>query len=105
MRRKAATAASSRRFNSSALWAITERFTEREVPYSSMKSVMGMASVASGLSPMGRPPCRSMVPITLSSMRPRRIFWPTGSTPGKSASAIEAPMTTTRAASSDSASL
>src|SRR4051812_33775895 len=69
-----------------------------------MKSVMGTATVLSGLSPRGSPPWRSMVPITVSSIRPSLIFCPTGSAPGKSESTTVEPITATRAPSSASAS-
>src|SRR3954464_690736 len=70
-----------------------------------MKSVMGTATVLSGLSPRGSPPWRSMVPITVSSIRPSLIFCPSGSAPGKSESTTVEPITATRAASSASASV
>ena len=81
-RRKAATAASCSRFIPSCEPAMIEMLTEREFPYSSMKSEIGIATTLSGLSPSGRPPWRSMVPITSSSRRPSLIFWPSALPPG-----------------------
>ncbi len=103
--RKAATAWSCSFFIDSGSCAITPMSTEREVPYSSMKSVIGTDTVLSGLVSMGRPPCRSMVPITSSSIRPSRSFCPMGSCPGKRESMTFAPITAPRVAAVTSASV
>src|SRR5919201_310526 len=84
---------------------MTPMSTDREVPYNSMKSEMGTATVLSGFVSIGMPPCRSMVPMISSSMRPSLNFCPIGSSPANRESTTLAPITATRVAAVTSASV